>query len=369
MQNSRFLSRLALLLLAAAVTLSLAAHAGRTRAQESNTVYLPLALAPVPVPAVDPISRSSGANSWTVSWTDGGAAVASYTVQQAGDPDFSEDVQQFNTADTFYNFSYAPSTDNRYYYRVRANGPWGAGPWSDFQAVLGDFFDDFSDPGSGWEEYDLPDRFAAYLDDAYVIRAREATPQQVILAISTAPDAARSSYCAAVDVRWNDGSPTDGLYGIVFGANDAFTQYYFLAVFPQTRQYRLFYFDSNRPQQDRLEPLTAPQATPDIQPGTQSNRLEVRRVGQQIAVLINGEVQRTLQDDRRTGLTYTGLLVAANPASGAAEARFDNFALGYCDQVGATAAAPRLEATAVTPRSQQVGAAVPATSLWPGAEY
>ncbi|MCB8984684.1 MAG: fibronectin type III domain-containing protein [Ardenticatenaceae bacterium] len=295
------------------------------RAADDRFVYMPLVVKSPPTLTLTVTGPSCGSNEWTVGWNDGGAGVTGYVLEEADDAAFGAPTV-YSTTLTMQDFNYAPATDNLYYYRVRAEGSWGAGPWSETQPVVGGFLDEFANPASGWAVTDTAQSSTAYSGGTYQVSSK----QEGYLIAARAPDVARDGYRAAVDVQWATGSATDGLYALVFGASGNLGKYYFLAVRPATQDYRVYFFDGSLPVADRLRPLTGWTVSAAVQGGAQVNHLEVIRVGDGIQAAINGTAVGSWADAAQTGATYAGVMVSANPAHPAVTASFDNFSLGTC---------------------------------------
>jgi uncharacterized repeat protein (TIGR01451 family) len=76
----------------------------------------------------------------------------SYTFQEATNSSFTTPVELSFPATTL-SHSYTNKAVGTYYYRVRGNNAYGAGPWSNVQTIVvrpRGFFDDFSNVNSGW---------------------------------------------------------------------------------------------------------------------------------------------------------------------------------------------------------------------------
>jgi hypothetical protein len=178
------------------------------------------------------------------------------------------------------------------------------------------FFDDFSDPGSGWfvgeEEYAQYE----YFDGEY----RILTKDDQYIVFSGAPTCARKNYMVEVDARWV-GTPGES-YGILFGIIGDYEQYYIFDVNTDYQDYGLWYFDGN--DFHTIVPITS---SNEINKGTESNHLKITRNGSQITLEVNDTVLGTWTDNRITGATYTGIL--STPYSGypTSDARFDNYSL------------------------------------------
>ena len=123
---------------------------------------------------------------------------------------------------------------------------------------------------------------------------------------------------------WVDGraaSHLDGAYGLMFAGSDA--GFYLYEV--SDGAFRLLRLD--RP--GGWSVLAPPATHPAIRTGSETNRLEVERVGNQIALFANGQSVATVYDTRH----MTGAVgVAASAWEDNFDARFDNFLLygGAC---------------------------------------
>jgi uncharacterized repeat protein (TIGR01451 family) len=204
-----------------------ASVAARTVTTFSN--FLPLMYNKYPpIPVLDPIPIPQG-GTYTITWQcDASEAVVShYVLQRARDPGFTQDVQEFVTTEKFY-----PSTAfDVFYFRVRADGAWGQGPWSNVEKF--GFYDGFTDVGSGWphdhgEMY--PDHYwwRGYTGKGqYYIKIDQGGPY----AWFYQPDAfapyvpPSDKYCIESNLKYERGNMWANM-GIVFGANESNTKYY-----------------------------------------------------------------------------------------------------------------------------------------------
>lgn len=117
----------------------------------SPFTYLPLIFRNYPpVPTLYAVDGPNSSNAWTVSWSDAGPKVTGYELQESSDPNFAS----FTTFDMETALSKSIikslSPDNKYYYRVRAIGAWGNGPWSNVQSVVGGYYDGFGGTSTDW---------------------------------------------------------------------------------------------------------------------------------------------------------------------------------------------------------------------------
>jgi hypothetical protein len=295
-----------------------------TEMNSPHQLYLPILSVPPPQPALAPIvPPACDTNQWQLAWTvTNTSLVSGYTLAQAHNAQFNGAVT-FETTNQSYDFAYAPSTQNHYFYRVRANAPSGTGPWSETRFVLGDFADNFADPGSGWPVFDNPTGAASYQASSYRIQVR----QPGFLIAAAAPDLLRDGYIARATLRWADGSATDGIYALTFGVTPDQTRYYFVGIRTSTQSYNIFEYNSTLPAGLNLRSLTSSWiAHAVIAPGYGSNALQVRRVGSGIEVAVNGTTVSILNDSVLMGPTYAGMMVAANPNNPTATALVEQLA-------------------------------------------
>jgi hypothetical protein len=182
------------------------------------------------------------------------------------------------------------------------------------------FFDDFSNPGSGWfvgeEEYAQYE----YFDGEY----RILTKDDQYIVFSGAPTCARKNYMVEVDARWV-GTPGES-YGILFGIIGDYEQYYIFDVNTDYQDYGLWYFDGK--EFHTIVPITS---SSEIKKGVESNHLKITRNGNQITLEVNGTVLGTWTDNRITGATYTGILSTPYIGNPISDARFDNFSVVQLD--------------------------------------
>ncbi len=137
-------------------------------------VYLPIVVRrypPLPyAPTLALPSNDTYGNyqlSWTYSPDTDPFKPVTYTLQEATDADFTNLL--FNAAATSPR-SYTNKAVGTYYYRVRGNNAYGAGPWSNVLTVVvkpKGFFDDFSNLASGWPRQVFTVDGRGVLDAAY----------------------------------------------------------------------------------------------------------------------------------------------------------------------------------------------------------
>jgi hypothetical protein len=174
------------------------------------------------------------------------------------------------------------------------------------------YTDNFSDPGSGWPIDDNSDRRYAYVGGEYQIWVKNPYNGRLVT-----PGAKATDFTASVSARRASG--TTGGYGIIFGINENWTQWYEFDI--GVNSYSIWKYDNGyiKP------PLRDWTYSPAIATGTNWNRLKVIRQGASISVYVNNQLLTTITDGSFTGLRRIGL--TAGSGSVGNDVRFDNFSL------------------------------------------
>jgi hypothetical protein len=178
------------------------------------------------------------------------------------------------------------------------------------------FYDDFSDSASGWEEVDDEFVRSEYLNGEF----RLLTKQSGYFYLFTAPTCARESYVVEVDARWV-GTPANS-YGLIFGVDAEFNNYYLFDVNTDYQEFRLLRREPGY--WYTIVPVTFSSA---IKSGNASNHLKTTRRGNQIILEVNGVVLGTWNDSNITGLTYVGIVSSPYTNYPISDARFDNYSV------------------------------------------
>ena len=284
-------------------------------------MYMPIIAKSPPILKIEPIVRDPGSNEWSVSWTGGDAAVTEYVLEEAADAAFTTPTV-YTATETFVDFDYGVSINQVFYYRVRADGSWGEGEWSDSVRVVGVYyFDDFSDPGSGWSVGSSSTSLFGYKSGQYFISVNSAG----VLRRSAAPGISCDGYEVEVLANWASGSPTSGIYALVFGANNALDRFYFLAVRSSVQQYSVFLYDGGG-----VTNLSGWQNSSVITSGYGLNKLHIARFGNSIKVSINDKQIYTFNNGTLTGNTRVGVMTIPYVSGPYSEGRYDNFTVGAC---------------------------------------
>ena len=221
-----------------------------TLRNKGSATYFPLIFKrwpPIPYAPVLKDIQNSGGN-YTVEWTYDHADVleTTYTLQEATDAAFTANVVNYSTSSKSYTFT--GKTGSTYYYRVQGNNEYGPGEWSNVKSVSLGFFDDFSNPNSGWPvvaKKVIPETNTYYRlrydNGQYRIMIDAGGPyiwfhQPDALAPYRPPT---DKYCVETRVRLVKGADPYGPWsgnaypywangGLVFGANEANTNIYAL---------------------------------------------------------------------------------------------------------------------------------------------
>ena len=188
-------------------------------------IYLPILFQrwpPVPyAPTLNDIQNPGWEEDYTVSWSYGYSEppANTYTLQEATNADFTEDVSEFQV--NGLSRAFTDKDTGTYYYRVRGNNTYGPGPWSNVQSVRVAFRDDFDDPDTGWEprRTSAPDIDSMNVDydDGRLIT--EADDNYDFGLFSPMVEAPPLPYEIRMRTRLKKGTYVPA-YGIVFGGED-----------------------------------------------------------------------------------------------------------------------------------------------------
>jgi uncharacterized repeat protein (TIGR01451 family) len=173
------------------------------------------------------------------------------------------------------------------------------------------YTDNFNNPNSGWPVDDNSNRKYAYTDGQYQIWVKQFSQGWF-----ATPGAKAADFTAVVSARRTSG--TWGQYGILFGINEDWSQYYQFGI--DGAYYSVWRYDGNW---TALKDWTQSNY---IATGAAWNRLKVVRNGGGISVYVNDHLLTTVTDSGLTGLRRIGL-AAYSPDNAALDARFDDFSL------------------------------------------
>jgi hypothetical protein len=191
-----------------------------------------------------------------------------------------------------------------------------------------DFYDDFSNPASGWFVVDADWVRAEYLSGEYRILIKPADYSGFF----SAPACTRQNYTAEVYARWAGNSGTG--YGLVFGIVGQFERFYLFLVNTDLQQYTLLRYDG-ADAWTAIRPWTNSSA---IHGGASQNQLGIIRDGSTIRLIVNGLWVDLFGDATISGATRAGVAVASYMDLPNADARFDSFRMAAYS--GSTSTAP-----------------------------
>lgn len=173
------------------------------------------------------------------------------------------------------------------------------------------YFDDFSDPDSGWYIYDRGDIKWSYQAGEYEILLRNAN----WWGGASAPIGAIADCSVEADMHSQLGSTNS--YGLIFGLGD-WDHFYVFLVYPNGQYYSLWRHDPN------WVTIVDWTVSPHVNPPGAANHLKVERTGSRIALHANGHLLTTVNDATYTGYQRVGLY-AQTEADAPGAVRFDNF--------------------------------------------
>jgi uncharacterized repeat protein (TIGR01451 family) len=135
-------------------------------------IFLPLIsyiTPPIPPTVTASATLPNSSNQWTLSWTLTGGDMedlAAVELHESQSPTFDTYTTYDLAADAVSQPILQPAGPNNvFYYRVQPIGPWGETGYSDVVTVVGNYYDDFSNPATGWalrRSSLLTDMFAYY---------------------------------------------------------------------------------------------------------------------------------------------------------------------------------------------------------------
>jgi hypothetical protein len=175
------------------------------------------------------------------------------------------------------------------------------------------FFDDFSDPGSGWFIGDDGNISRSYQNGEYEILLRN----EAWWAGNTAPISNDiSRYSVEANIRLHTGSTSS--YGLIFDRVD-WDHFYLFLVHPGSRSYSLWSIDSG------WAPLVPWTSSSFINSGSAINHLKVQRDGSQVTMYVNGRLMTTANDATHVGTFREVGVYAESVGEAPVAVRFDNF--------------------------------------------
>jgi len=176
------------------------------------------------------------------------------------------------------------------------------------------YFDDFSNPASGWPVGENSAIRVQYINGEYSF----ATRQDGIYTLRS-PNSEYAVYSIEADVRW-EGTLGDS-YGLAYGIPSDFSSYYIFDMNTEVQQYRVLRVQGQSA--SLVVPLTSSTA---IANGNGVNHLKITVNGNTQTFEVNDTVLTTV-NATHNGALDVGLVVGANEGTPNVDARFDNFCL------------------------------------------
>ena len=173
------------------------------------------------------------------------------------------------------------------------------------------YFDDFSDPNSGWPNFENENKRYDYIDGEYEILVKNADSWA-----GASPDFLAAEYQVGVEVHSTSG--VIGSHGIIFGLTEDWSGFYTFEIDPEG-YYTIWKYSENGGWKNLFVKYS-----PVINKSTELNRIMVRRVGTLIEVYANENLLTSITDKTYTDLGYFGLIVSSFDEINV-KARFDNF--------------------------------------------
>lgn len=184
------------------------------------------------------------------------------------------------------------------------------------------YFDDFSDPNSGWVIFDKEWGKAGYLNGEYQVLLKNTKTGMIM----SAPDLVLlSDYRIEVDARQASSNASSYSYGLMFGrqiSGDTF-EHYFYRVGPTLQEYRL----EKRNMDGSWSVLIDWTYSSAIHQGMGTNHLRVDRIGTVIYLYINDTLVTTFTDSSFTSPGRNAGVLAFSNYSAPVDVRFDNFSV------------------------------------------
>ncbi len=212
-----------------------------------HIVYLPLVFRrwpPVPYPpTLHAINNADMDGNYTVSWTyddqPGVPTPTSYQLQEATNPNFTSPALYTGSG---ISRSFTDKPNATYYYRIRGVNAYGPGEWSNVRSVVVSvgFYDNFSNPASGWPHQvhyphdNVNFMYADYFGNTYrmkVLREDAGRNNQKMGIIKAPYTTAHTNYDVYAEhffTRAGDAAvdPAQGKAGLIFAANGDFSTIY-----------------------------------------------------------------------------------------------------------------------------------------------
>jgi hypothetical protein len=181
------------------------------------------------------------------------------------------------------------------------------------QSMCSDFFDDFSNPSSGWHTGEDDEGKFEYLNGEYRVLVKPADFYWLL----GAPTCDLENYSVEVDARWSGN--TGASYGLIFGVQGDFETFYSFEVNTDYQEWVLYSYESGQ----WVDLFRS--NSPAIHPGLETNHIKITYDGWTLTAEVNGTVLNSSAGYEFGGESGTGLIVNSYSDLANAEASFDNF--------------------------------------------
>ncbi len=176
------------------------------------------------------------------------------------------------------------------------------------------FWDDFSNPGSGWPVADTATLLLEYNNGEYRTLVKN---RDWLVAINSG---VMVDPMSKLEIDLRNASGIFGSYGLMFGLAPDFSETYVLEIYPDS-WYGLWYYHENTGWS-----LLQEGSSEFINPGSASNHLMISFAGSAAQFFINSHYVTVLPYVPISGKNYSGLIVFSYD-SGNVDVRFDNYRL------------------------------------------
>jgi hypothetical protein len=175
------------------------------------------------------------------------------------------------------------------------------------------YFDDFSNPASGWFVGEDNTLLAEYLGGEYRVVVKKTNSSSII----NAPACERQDYTVEVDARWAGVMGVS--YGLMLGTSESPRRFYTFEVNAAAQDFTVYSYGPGG------WDLIVTQHSTAINKDAATNHLKVTHQGGAFTPWINGLELDPWVDDTEPGEKGLGLIIISNPDHANTEARFDNF--------------------------------------------
>jgi len=178
-----------------------------------------------------------------------------------------------------------------------------------------DYFDNFSNPASGWFVGEDNTLLAEYLGGEYRVVIKKTNSSSII----DAPTCKRQDYTVEVDAHW--AGVMGVTYGLMLGTMESPRRFYTFEVNAASQDFTVYSYGPGG--WDLIET----QHSEAIDEGAATNTLKVTHQGGEFTAVINRTEVYTWEDTTDPGEKGLGLIIISNPDEVNTEAHFDNFSV------------------------------------------